>query len=774
MFRIGTTRFRPGVFIATIAYAPDGKTIVSAATDRYIRFWDAATGKELRSVRTASWAEHVAYSPDGRLLASFCMGKVSLWETDTGKEIRSWKHDGRALAFSADGATLASGGSTLALWDVATGKERLAWPAKSRLNWIAFAPDGKTLVSRAWDQTVRTWDTATGKELHAWQNEGAPGGGTGFDMSRDGKRIASPGKDGAICLYDVATGKKTGTWEAKNRGGAVTFSVDGKLLASVEDSVIRVRLVATGELVCSCPRPRSYFPALAFSPDGKTLAAGEAGCTIRQWEMPSGKEIATPGHDAPVVYSCAFVPGSRTLATVGIDYRVRLWNAGTGQEVRHWDAETTEFSRLQFSPEGRLLAASGDDAKIRLWDVQTGKELQAWNEHAGALAFTPDGKVLISAGLDRTPNRPIRDSIIRTRDVATGKELHSWTVPGYHLNALAVSPDGRALISAGYDSLLNAPVPFRSIRVWDLATGKEVSAARFKRKTADAFRITLSADGKLLASIEGNQVRLWEVATGQEIRAWTMNCSSLTFSPDGRLLAIGDQEGTARLLDVATGAQVWTGQGHRSSVWLLGFSGDGAILASVGPDTSALLWDVSRWSQKQQSPAGALSAEKMNSLWSDMASNDPRQAFAAIHQLAGAGNLAVPFMQERIKPPVGVPAKRLEQLLVDLDSPSFEVRNKASEQLQKLGELAEPALRQALTAQPALELRQRLEKLLEDAPSFRVPAPDQLQALRSVQVLERIGTAAAQEVLQVLARGAQGARLTAEAQAAVDRLEKRR
>jgi hypothetical protein len=337
-----------------------------------------------------------------------------------------------------------------------------------------------------------------------------------------------------------------------------------------------------------------------------------------------------------------------------------------------------------------------------------------------------------------------------------------------------VSPDGRALISAGYDSLLNAPVPFRSIRVWDLATGKEVSAAKFKKKTADAFRISLSADGKLLASIEGNQVRLWEVATGQEIRAWTMNCSSLAFSPDGRLLAVGDQDGAARLLDVATGAQVWAGPGHRSSVWLLAFSGDGAILASVGPDTSALLWDVSRWSRKQQPPAAELSADKLNSLWNDLASNDPRQAFPAIHQLAGASNQAVPFLQERIKPVANVPAKRLEQLLADLDSSSFEVRNKASEQLQKLGELAEPALRQALAAQPALELRQRLEKLLEDAPSFRVPAPDQLQALRSVQVLERIGTAEAQEVLQALARGAHEARLTYEVQAALDRLEKRR
>jgi hypothetical protein len=164
----------------------------------------------------------------------------------------------------------------------------------------------------------------------------------------------------------------------------------------------------------------------------------------------------------------------------------------------------------------------------------------------------------------------------------------------------------------------------------------------------------------------------------------------------------------------------------------------------------------------------------MKVLWTELAGDDARKAFQAARRLAGAGQVTVDFLQHALQPVAGIDAKRLDQLISDLESATFEVRTRASEELEKLGELAEPALRQALAAQPSLEMRQRIEKLLETPPTFRVPVPDRLRALRGIQVLEYIGTAEAQTALQGLASGAPGARLTYEAHKALQRLGKRR
>jgi hypothetical protein len=210
---------------------------------------------------------------------------------------------------------------------------------------------------------------------------------------------------------------------------------------------------------------------------------------------------------------------------------------------------------------------------------------------------------------------------------------------------------------------------------------------------------------------------------------------------------------------------------RRGWIWSLDFSPDGRLLASSGLDYTALVWDVTglcpdgRWPPREARPP------EVERLWADLA-GDAVRAYRAVWAFAAAPRQSVLFLASRLRPAAAVDAGRVAGLIADLDNDQIQVRSRAAEDLQKLGELAVPALRRALGKQPSLEARRRLETLLQRAESRALTA-EQLRTVRAVEILEHIGSAAARAVLQALAGGAERARLTEEAKAAVERLTRR-
>jgi WD40 repeat protein len=437
---------------------------------------------------------------------------------------------------------------------------------------------------------------------------------------------------------------------------------------------------------------------------------------------------------------------------------------------------------LGFLAGGKTLIAGDGDGTVRSWDLHGGepgterripgrleqvpRERPGWSR---TVAFSPDWKsVACNNGREGDP--------FCLLDVATGERHPDGPVGDRGAWAVAFSPDGKVL-AAG---LLKGPA---HILLWDVKTGKEL--ARLEGHDGAVCALAFSPDGRLLASTGLNEsnARLWDAQTGAQWRRleWRPALpeprrrlvghdgvgSLVAFSPDGRTLAVACPDREIRLWELASGQQCCRLVGHQGHVNWLAFSADGKRLATAD-NATALLWDVAGPEAAQRRRTGKLSDDDLQSLWTDLAA-DAARAHRAVWSLASAPEAAVRLLRDRVRPMAEPDAGQLARLLVELDSEEFAVRDQATDRLAELGELATPALREALAAGPAPEARRRIGRLL-DATGGPTLTSEQLRALRSVEVLERCATPEARQGLEELARGAPAARLTREARASRDRL----
>ena len=411
-----------------------------------------------------------------------------------------------------------------------------------------------------------------------------------------------------------------------------------------------------------------------------------------------------------------------------------------------------------FSPDGKTLAAEGADRTIGLWDVATGQQVLNFEGHENevrSVAFSPDGKMLASAGAD---------GVIRVWDVAAGKEALAFGRLPDTVMSVAYSPDGRTLVSGSGD---------KAVRLWDVATGKALLVCAGHEGAVIA--VALSPDGTMVASGSYDQtVRLWEVATGKESckltghRGWVL---SVSFSPDGRTLASGSYDQTIRLWEVVTGKVLRTIEGHGAKVRTLAMSPDGKRLASGDTNATLLLWNV-----EPLLGADAVVSEPVERLWEDLACDEPTRAYPGIVQLAQGGRDAVRFIRERVKPPPpgADPARQARLAIADLDSEDFSVREQAERDLLALDAAAVPLLRDAILESASAELRLRGGRVLDALQrTFPIPPGELLRRWRAIQVLERIGSTEAREVLEMLEKESPSPRERSAAKAAAERMKRR-
>jgi RNA polymerase sigma factor (sigma-70 family) len=399
-------------------------------------------------------------------------------------------------------------------------------------------------------------------------------------LPADCKLLASGGSDNAVRLWQLPDGKEIrrfGGLRPVLLGSAVALTPDGKTLAAGDNGQIFLWETATGK-----EKRRLTFLAysLAFSPDGKVLAVGGREGPIGLWDAATGKELhRLRGHPGQV-NSLAFSSDGKRLLSGGLGKNVLLWDASTGEEIRSFRVDPERVNSVALSHDGKMVAAGSQDRFLYLWDAATGKVLQHIqavnkNQWVFSVAFSPDDKTL--AILDSS-------GPIRLWDVATGKEKKQFVGHTLGFGRVLFSADGKFLLSGCYD---------KTIRIWNVATGKEVRTFGGHHGTVEA--VVYSPDGKMLATRgEDRTIRLWDTRTFKELHCfkalpeWAVH--TLAFSPDSKVLATGEGS-TIRLRDVATGEEIRRLTGHGNHVLRLTFAPDGKTLASGALGGEIKLWD---------------------------------------------------------------------------------------------------------------------------------------------------------------------------------------
>ncbi|HUS64117.1 MAG TPA: protein kinase [Kofleriaceae bacterium] len=616
--------------VGRVRFSPDGALLATTCYDHRARVWDAASGALVATLEHGGPVIRLDWSPDSaRVVTASEDGTAAVWDARSGKralELRGAVAP-QAVAFTRDGAQIVIVGTdeAVAVWDATNGARVAELRGPGREPQVAvgqvlgLSRDGHRIAVGDDAGVVRVWSAAGA----AWRLEatlpGHTASVTSVQFSVDGARLVSTSSDATAALWDVAARRKVAILRHAARVNTAAFSPDGEVVVTgSDDRTAVIWLAATGDRLAALSGHTATITQLAFSPDGRVLAIASDDGSATLWDPsrglrlgrrvghrgavkdvafsprgdrlatasvdgnaivssaePSQPSVALTGHAASV-YQGQFSAGGGHVVTASYDKTARVWDAATGREILVL-AHQASVQSAAFSPDDSQIATGTVDGSIKIWDVRSGvarAELRdgASTERVDSLVWSRDGRRLLSAG---------------------GASARVWSMPAGTLERRIDHADAQVIAAsfAGDGRILSNSTD--QLWLWDLATGQEVR--RFD-DPAGRWRVQLDPGGsRVLSTTRNSEGKIWRLADGvvtAELMGHVSPVPAGAWRADGKLVATGSYDGTARVWDPATGDLLLVLDHAGERVMSVAFSPDGKQLLTTTSVGAVTLWDL--------------------------------------------------------------------------------------------------------------------------------------------------------------------------------------
>ncbi len=802
--RLGTVRLRKRGAFAQCYFSSDGHVMATTPSRSLLGgiscmyLWDLKTGRLIRTVRSTKTSDNalfhsIAFMPDDKcLISADATGRViAFWEVQSGKELRRLTVDSRGdedstlntIALSSDGRMLACGltGGAITVIDLESKKQMLkSLGTKDRddIESLAFTADGMFLASLDARNHVSLMDVRTGKTHSHFKIEQS----TRVILAPDARHVAAitlreDRTSWALNQWDVASGKKKRLFEGSTRDfwDELCYSNDGKMLVGIEQSkgLVEFRNVAAGRLIRSFNISiKEFLTGIVLSPDQKILVCyGDDASYLGLWDTVNRKPILDfPGDTYPPSDLNWSADGKRLAAGPGDLF---IWDVTQQTLINRFalsrDLRRDLFLKFRFSPRYDR-AAGADEDKLVILDIGTKRritEIHGQNQQRSTFNFSPSGEYLATTGLD---------GIVNVWEANSGKRIIriDTRAQSTRVSWLLYTPDGKTLATG------DGPL---TVHLWDLASGRHLvkmegnKQRQRERFTDERWQCCFTHDGQTLFVSSSSQLVVWDFRNRREIDFFCENenpewrhigTTPVSVSADDRIVAWVGSTNKLRLWERASGRLVYSFNDVYSD---FAFAPEIQLLATgCDSDGSILIWDLVNLFLREQRHADGEKPRSIEQALEDLAKPDARCAYQAIGLLASNESEALAVFDKHLYPVPEAKAKEITAWLKDLDNVDFSVRENATRCLKDLRESARPFLERVLVGSPTAESRRRIQSLLDLLDPL---SGDSLRDVRSVQVLEYLGTPEAIRRLRRLEEGYSEARLTKEAKAALTRLKQR-
>jgi WD40 repeat protein len=603
---------RENVF--SVAFAPDGKLIVTASGDPSIKVWDPSTGKALKTFGEGPTGHKqiilgVAVHPDGSQFASVSADNtLKFWDMPTSNHLREivLASAPRAVALSPDAARLAAGGTDGKLRLYTTADAKLTGEidsGASPLTALAFSANGQTLAALSADGTLRYYNPTNNTLLAAYGAHVGAGTGVGFVGNN---AALTTGADGTLKTWTVPPVASTAI--VSESIPYLDTATDGSSYLFVAGKTIRLGSLTKGELRTTYTADANLTTAAASGP---FVVAGSAERDVYLWQAKDTKLVGRiPAHRGPVTAVALNAPGNQ-LATAGNDGLVRVWTlplnpstkidgggpvtamlfSGDGKQVvaassdnnvrilksqggleRQLSGHTAPVRGVALLSDGKTVVSAGDEGTLRLWGTKA-ETLQLIGAHTGPIvSLVAQGDRVLSASADGS---------VKLWQLSTAPPSGPLAHPGV-VSALALHPDGSRFVTGCDDKL---------VRLWTLAGDK--MERTFAGPTLGILSVALNRAGdRVAAGSADKSLYVWETASGKEVAKFpglSAAVRAVAFSGDGKLAVAGLADGTVKTFDLASGKEAKPMTAHKGAITALALTPKGDAVVSTGEDGQILM-----------------------------------------------------------------------------------------------------------------------------------------------------------------------------------------